>query len=236
MCEDEAVYSDRMFSGITQAVSPVISAATRDRCRTVRIKAPHGWKLSEGQSVSINGICSTVTRRGKDFFEVEYTPTTLAKATASAFTEGSVLNLERSLKLSDYVDGHFVAGHVDATTRVISFKHTGAAGLLVVELPKSLKQIVATRGSVALNGVSLTVAEKKAGRMTIALVPHTLKHTNLGTLKKGDRVNVEADMLARLTVAADDSGSIVTHNATKRIHQNSRAPRRSQAQSRNRAR
>lgn len=190
-----------MFSGITQAVAPVAAASVRQRCRIVRIQTPRGWKLSLGQSVMTDGICTTVARKGKGYFEVEYMPETLSKTTANSFDTGTLLNLERSLKLSDFVDGHFVAGHVDATARVVSAKVTGASRVITIELPKGLRRFVAARGSIAISGVSLTVAHKSGRTITVALVPYTLAHTNLHQLKKGDAVNLEADLLARALVA-----------------------------------
>ena len=190
-----------MFAGITQAVGTVVSASTRDRCRTVRIRTPRGWRLTTGQSVSVDGICSTVVRRSTTFFEVTYMPETLSKTTASSFPTGALLNLERSLKLSDFVDGHLVAGHVDGTARVVSVKAVGGSKIVVIELPKEVKSYVSARGSIAINGVGLTVAHKEGRAVTVALIPYTLAHTNLGNLKKGDKVNVEADFLARALAA-----------------------------------
>ena len=190
-----------MFAGITQAVGTVVSASTRDRCRTVRIRTPRGWRLTTGQSVSVDGICSTVVRRSATFFEVTYMPETLSKTTAASFSEGALLNLERSLKLSDFVDGHLVAGHVDGTARVASVKAVGGSCLMSVELPKELKPYVAVHGSIAISGVSLTIAHKSGRTVTVALIPFTLAHTNLGNLKKGDKVNVEVDLLMRSLAA-----------------------------------
>src|SRR3989344_1852920 len=190
-----------MFAGITQAVGSVVSASTQSRCRTVRIRTPRGWRLTTGQSVSVDGICSTVVRRSATFFEVTYMPETLSKTTAASFSEGALLNLERSLKLSDFVDGHLVAGHVDASARIVAVKATGSSKTLTIELPKELKAYVSARGSVAINGISLTVAHKEGRMVTVALVPFTLAHTNLKGLEKGDKVNVEIDLLTRSLVS-----------------------------------
>ncbi|OGG52791.1 hypothetical protein A3C20_02305 [Candidatus Kaiserbacteria bacterium RIFCSPHIGHO2_02_FULL_55_25] len=190
-----------MFAGITQAVGTVVSASTQSRCRTVRIRTPRGWKLILGQSVMVDGICSTVEKRGADFFEVTYMPETLSRTTAPSFSKGTLLNLERSLKLSDFVDGHLVAGHVDASARIVAVKATGSSKTLTIELPKELKAYVSARGSVAINGISLTVAHKEGRMVTVALVPFTLAHTNLKGLEKGDKVNVEIDLLTRSLVS-----------------------------------
>lgn len=191
-----------MFAGITQAVGTVVTASERNRCRTVRIRTPRGWKLSPGQSVMVDGICSTVEKRSAAFFEVTYMPETLLKTTASTFEKGSRLNLERPLKLSDFVDGHLVAGHVDVAARIVAVKAAGGSKTITIELPKELKEYVSARGSIALNGVSLTVAHKEGRTVTVALVPFTLAHTNLDGLKKGNKVNAEADILMRSLVSA----------------------------------
>lgn len=191
-----------MFTGITQSVGRVSITAEKNRCKTVRIVTPRGWKLALGQSVLVDGICSTVERRGAGYFEVAYMPETLSKTTAPSFERGSRLNLERSLKLSDFVDGHLVAGHVDIAARIVAVKAAGDSKMITIELPKELKAYVSAGGSVAINGVSLTVARKEGRTATVALVPFTLMHTNLGGLKKGDKVNVEVDLLMRALVSA----------------------------------
>lgn len=190
-----------MFAGITQATGAIAEAGEHGRCRVVSIRTPKGWKLSMGQSVLVDGICSTVMRQKGGSFYVEYMPETLSKTTAGAFAAGRAVNLERSLKLQDMIDGHLVTGHVDAKARVVSVKRTGSSQLITVELPKNLRRYVLARGSIALNGVSLTVARKYGRTITVALVPYTRAHTNLGVLTKGDEVNVETDMLVRALVA-----------------------------------
>ncbi len=190
-----------MFAGITQHVSEVMSAKERGLCRAVSVRTPRGWKLAKGQSVLVDGICSTVVKLGRGAFEVEYMPQTLSKTTARSFEKGTLVNLERSLRLRDFVDGHMVSGHVDALARVVDVKKRGASMLISLEVPKELKPYIALRGSIAVNGVSLTIAHKSGRHIVLALIPHTIAHTNLGNLEKGMRVNVEADMLARALVA-----------------------------------
>src|SRR3989344_6129834 len=190
-----------MFAGITKPVGTVVSASTQSRCRTERIRTLRGWKLILGQCVMVDGICSTVEKRGADLFEVTYMPETLSRATAPSFSKGTLLNLARSLKLSDFVDGHLVAGHVDASARIVVVKATGSSKTLTIELTKELKAYVCARGSVAINGISLTVAHKEGRMVTVALVPFTLAHTNLKGLEKGDKVNVEIDLLTRSLVS-----------------------------------
>lgn len=206
------VYNRGMFSGIIQAKGRVVSARPQGDVRRVHVKKPPRWKLGLGQSVSVDGICSTVVAQGKDFFEVEYMPETLAKTTAGDLLPGAVVNLERSLRHGDFIDGHFVQGHVDARGRITAVQKTGASRLLTIAIPKSLRRFVAARGSVAVSGVSLTVARVSPASFKIGIIPHTLASTNLGDLKKGDAVNVETDMLARYRVAAGERGGRVGRN------------------------
>jgi riboflavin synthase len=211
-----------MFTGIIQSKTKVASTQKKGSVIQVRIEKPRDWKLSVGQSVSVDGVCSTVTVLPKGFFEVEYMPETLLKTTAGAFAKGAVVNLERSLTLNDYIDGHIVQGHVDAQAHVVEIIEEGTTRRITIEIPKSLLRFVAALGSIAINGVSLTVARLEKDRATVALIPHTLTVTNLGLLKKGDMVNIEADLIARYIVAAITGGGTVGH-AKKTLRKESRA-------------
>jgi riboflavin synthase len=198
-----------MFTGIIQATSKVTSTKKAGECVQVRVampKSPKAWKLSLGQSISIDGICSTVTFQDKDQFEVEYMPETILKTTAGFFAQDAVVNLERSLTLADFVDGHIVQGHVDARAKVTAILEEESTRRIAVELPKELICYVAALGSIAINGVSLTVARLSGNKVMVALIPHTLAHTNLGLLKAGDVVNIEVDVMARHIVAALEAG------------------------------
>lgn len=186
-----------MFTGIIQAVVPVLSGVKRGECLAVRLKKPAGWKLVLGQSITVDGICSTVTKRGTSFFEVEYMPETLRKTTAPSFEKGSQVNLERSLTLRDYIDGHLVSGHVDARATVHAIKVVGETKEITFIVPKAFAKFIVDKGSITLNGISLTVVWAKKDTVAVALIPYTLTHTNLGLLKRGDQVNMEVDTVAR---------------------------------------
>ena len=166
----------------------------------VRIGVPRSWKLSIGQSISVDGVCSTVVARGKGFFDVEYMPETLSKTTAGAFAPMRMVNLERSLTVRDFIDGHIVQGHVDAAIRVVGIEEQKGSRRVSVAIPAHLRKFVVPQGSVALNGVSLTIARVSGARATVALIPHTLTHTNLGFLKSGDMINIEVDLIARYII------------------------------------
>jgi len=186
-----------MFTGIIQSVVPVVSASSKGECLCVRIKKPTSWNLSLGQSISVDGVCSTVTLLRSSFFEVEYMPETLAKTTVGLFQKNTEVNLERSLTLQDFIDGHLVSGHVDACGAVRKIESKGETKEITITVPKELKKYIATKGSVTMNGVSLTVALAEKNTFRVALIPYTLVHTNLGLLEKGDSVNVEIDIMAR---------------------------------------
>jgi riboflavin synthase len=186
-----------MFTGIIEAKAGAISITAYRGGKRVRIKKPKGWKLGDGQSVNIDGVCSTVVAKDAKSFSVEYMPETLSKTAAGNITKGSELNLERSLMLHTRIDGHLVQGHVDTKGVVTEIKKIGMNHLVTVRIPKSLIKFVALHGSITVNGVSLTVARRAKDSATIALIPHTLSHTNLGALKKGDEVNIEVDLVAR---------------------------------------
>ena len=194
----------------------------KNEIRRVRVPLPRGWKVSLGQSVMIDGICTTVVARAKGFFEVELMPETLAKTTAGTFARDTLVNLERSLTLSAALDGHIVLGHVDATARLLKRKDAGGSRTLTFALPAALAKFVAPIGSIAVNGVSLTVARVSKTSFEVALIPFTLAHTNLGSLKEGDEVNLEADVLARYAVAALFHGGTVPLNAAKGIRKKAR--------------
>ena len=190
-----------MFTGIIRAVSPVISVVPRNGNLVAQIETPANWELSLGQSIAVDGVCSTVTNIGPGFFEVVWIPETIAKTTVGSYTAGSKVNLERSLTLQDFVDGHIVQGHVDSRAKVAQIATEDGATRVTVEVPTDLTQFIAQKGSICINGVSLTVAAKDGPLATVALIPYTLEHTNLGLLKEGDMINLEVDMIARYLAA-----------------------------------
>jgi riboflavin synthase len=209
-----------MFSGIIQATAPVLSVAWRGSCLQVRIRKPRKWTFVRGASVAVDGVCSTVINSTPTSFAIEYVPETLAKTTALTLAKGRLVNLERSLVFGERIEGHFVQGHVEGRGRVVSRLETGRARELSIALPRSLARAAPLKGSVAVNGVSLTIARKRGALVTIALIPHTLSHTNLERLDVGDAVNIETDMLLRGAVARLPRGGRVTRNAEKRIRTN----------------
>ncbi len=163
----------------------------------VRVATPAGWVLKKGQSISVDGVCLTVIAKDKKQFSADAMPETLKKTTLSGFSRGRIVNLERALRASDLLDGHLIQGHVDARAQVLRVEIQGTSKLITVRVPQAVMKRIALHGSVAINGASLTIAKRSGSAITVALIPYTLAHTNLGTLKKGDEVNLETDFLAR---------------------------------------
>lgn len=150
-----------------------------------------------GASIAVNGVCLTVTKKMKGDFIVDVVPETLNRTNLGMLRIGARINLEPSMKASDTFDGHFVMGHVDAVGRV-THRENGKNGLLLnIAVPQKLMKYIVEKGSVAVNGVSLTVANAKKNQFTVALTPFTEKHTNLSSLKKGNAMNIEVDIIAR---------------------------------------
>lgn len=149
----------------------------------------------------VNGICLTVVARGAkgkgSWFEAEAGAETLKLTTAGRWKAGQKLNLERSLKMGDELGGHIVSGHVDGLARIIARKDVNNMARFDLRAPRALSRFIAAKGSVTLDGVSLTVNEAKGDGFSVFLIPHTLKVTNWGVLKKDDEVNLEVDLLAR---------------------------------------
>ena len=153
--------------------------------------------METGASVCCSGVCLTVVDKGEGWFGTEVSAETLDRTTFKDWAEGSPVNFERPLKMGDELAGHMVSGHVDGVATLVSSAPEGDSRRLEFEAPASLQKLIAEKGSVALDGVSLTVNRAEGGKFAINVIPHTLDNTTLGALEPGNRVNVEIDMLAR---------------------------------------
>jgi riboflavin synthase len=186
-----------MFTGIVTAVGHLAESAPSAGGSRVRIEAG-GLPLDDvkpGDSIAVSGVCLTVVTVHTGSFEVDVSRETLACATG--FERGAAVNLEKALRLSDRLGGHLVSGHVDGRGVVERFEAVGDNKLLEIRVPRELAKYVARKGSVAVDGVSLTVNEVRDECFTVNLIPHTLAHTNLERLGPGASVNIEIDLLAR---------------------------------------
>jgi len=187
-----------MFTGLIESVGRVrrVVAKAGARRLTVETDLPVAT-MRDGESVAVDGVCLTVARRIGSAFEADAVAETLSNTTLGALRAGELVHLERSLALGDRLGGHLVSGHVDAVGRVVALRRRGDDVRLEVALPVGLRRFVARKGSIALHGVSLTVAAVKARSVEVALIPETLARTKLGRLAPGDGINVEVDLIAR---------------------------------------
>jgi riboflavin synthase len=186
-----------MFTGIVTDVGRVRAVERRADTRLVVATAYDTATIDIGASMACNGVCLTVVDKGDDWFAVDASAATLGCTTVGDWQADRPVNLERSLRLGDELGGHIVAGHVDGVGRVVALKPAGDSVGMTVDFPKQLARFVAAKGAVAIDGVSLTVNDVTADRFTVNLIPHTRRVTALGGLAKGDRVNLEIDLVAR---------------------------------------
>ena len=153
--------------------------------------------IAIGASIACAGVCLTVTERGQGWFAVQASAETLSRTTLGQWREGSAINLERALKSGDELGGHILSGHVDAVAEIVSRRPEGDSVRFVFAVPPPFDKAIAPKGSVALDGVSLTVNEVEGRRFGVNIIPHTQANTTFGAAQEGDRVNLEIDVLAR---------------------------------------
>ncbi len=158
-------------------------------------------RLALGESIAVNGVCLTVTARSPRRFTVDVSPETLRRSTLGSVAIGTRMNLERALRLTDRLGGHLVQGHVDGVGRLATIRPQGDWLLYRFTAPAALHRYLVEKGSIAVDGVSLTIFACRAGAFTVALIPHTLARTTLGERKPADRVNLETDVLMKHVAA-----------------------------------
>jgi riboflavin synthase len=192
-----------MFTGIVTDIGEVVHVRDKaDDLRHLKIACHYDRAgIADGASIACNGVCLTVVAAGVDddrtWFSVDAAAETLAVTTAGAWQHGTRLNLERALRASDELGGHIVAGHVDGTAELVVRKDLTGMARLIFEAPQQLSRFIAAKGSVALDGISLTVNAVMDDRFEVLIIPHTLDVTTFGALRVGDRVNIEVDLMAR---------------------------------------
>ena len=187
-----------MFTGIVTDIGRVRKVEPTERDRRYEIET--AWDTATidlGASISHAGCCLTVTERGPGWFAVEVSGETLSKTTLGGWKAGDRVNLERAAKLGDELGGHIVSGHVDGLGRVVSVTPEGGSHRIDIEAPAPLHRFIAPKGSITVDGVSLTVNAVGGRTFGVNIIPHTWQATTLGGLKSGDAVNLEIDMLAR---------------------------------------
>jgi riboflavin synthase len=186
-----------VFTGLIADLGEVTALQRDSAGARLRISTPLAAELGEGDSIAVSGVCLTAAAVGEEFFEAQVMAQTLERSTLGALSAGAPVNLELPLHADGRLGGHVVQGHVDGTGTVAGVQEQGFARVLSVQADRALLRYLAPRGSVALDGVSLTVAELQPDRFTVSLVPETLARTTLGRAAVGDPVNLEVDILAK---------------------------------------
>ena len=187
-----------MFTGIITDIGRVRAVRQTERDRRYEIETAYDTgAIDLGASIACSGCCLTVVETGPDWFAVEVSAETLDRTGLGGWTEGHLVNLERALKAGDELGGHIVSGHVDGLGEVLSVTPEGGSRRIGFSAPRALMRLIAEKGSICVDGVSLTVNAVSADAFEVNVIPHTLEATTLGRLQPGDRVNLEIDMLAR---------------------------------------
>ncbi|MFC7052891.1 riboflavin synthase [Hansschlegelia quercus] len=202
-----------MFTGIVTDIGEIVAIEPRAEILRLSIASrfvPQGIDL--GASIACDGVCLTVVaveQRGEgSVFSVEVGPETLSLTTAGGWRAGSRLNLERALKMGDELGGHLVLGHVDGVAKIVAREDFGDTVRFTFEAPELLARFIAVKGSICLDGTSLTVNTVDATRFSVHLIPHTLSETAWGDRKAGDRVNLEVDMMARYVARLAEASAV----------------------------
>jgi riboflavin synthase len=191
-----------MFTGLIETVGHVSGLVSVPSGFCVRIRTPLSRELTPGESVAVNGVCLTVTLVDGDTWQADIGPETARVTTLGAMKPEQPVNLERSLRAGDRFGGHFVQGHVDSVGTVENVRRDGDAHWLTISCPNALAPLLIPKGSVAVDGISLTVAALRERQFDVMIIPFTWSHTNLSSLSVRDQVNLECDMLGKYAVRA----------------------------------
>ena len=187
-----------MFTGLIEDVGKIASLRLLERAAVLTVKTKLPLRTMEpGASIAVNGTCVTVVRKGRGEFTVDISPETLKRTSLKALHAGSLVNLERPLRLNDRLGGHLVTGHVDGVATLASIEEKGDFIFFKFRLPRRLGTFLVSKGSVAVDGISLTVNECDARQFSVAIIPFTLQHTNLRARRVGDKVNIETDLIGK---------------------------------------
>jgi riboflavin synthase len=187
-----------MFTGIVEGLGKVKRLTMKGADAVLEIES--GISLAEvslGDSIAVNGACLTVTSKNKDNFQADVSAETLSRTTLKLLQAGQKVNLEKSLRVGGFVGGHFVLGHVDATGRILSQTQKSGSLILAVEMNENISRYIVEKGSVAIDGISLTVNKLEKSRFYVNIIPHTSANTTLVMKKEADLVNIETDILGK---------------------------------------
>ncbi len=187
-----------MFTGIIEGLGKVKRLTMKGADAVLEIEAGIGLQdVSLGDSIAVNGACLTVTSRNQNNFQLDVSAETLSRTTLKLLQTGHRVNLEKSLRVGGFLGGHFVLGHVDATTRILSQAQKSGSLILAVEMNANISRYIVEKGSVAIDGISLTVNKLEKSRFYVNIIPHTVANTTLVIRKEGDLVNIETDILGK---------------------------------------
>lgn len=193
-----AKYTPDMFTGIIKELGKVKKITKTQKGATFLVQAGSILKNKKiGESIAVNGVCVTIIKLTKGSFQFEAIKETLDKSNLKNLKTGTEVNLEPALTLNQSLDGHLVQGHIDTEGIVENFEKDHGENILTIKFPKQIAAFLAFKGSITVNGVSLTISNLQDSTFSVSLIPHTLKNTNLKNLKKGDKVNLEVDLIAR---------------------------------------
>ncbi len=190
-----------MFTGLVESLGNVVSLENHGEQAWLTLAIPFAAELQLGDSVAVNGCCLTVAELGEAGVRFDVLAQTLRVTSLGQLKAGSIVNLERALRVGDRLGGHFVQGHVDAIGNILSLSQNGQDHVLEISLPPEIGRLCVSKGSISIDGISLTIADLKNDSAVFWITPHTFSHTNLISAKVGDSVNLEADMLAKHVAA-----------------------------------
>src|SRR5262245_31679021 len=197
-----------MFTGLVESVAEVIECKPTSRGARLRIGSPLAAELAPGESLAVNGVCLTVILAEAGEIHADVGPETLRVTTLGGFPRGTLVNLERPMQADSRFGGHFVQGHVDAIGHLEDLRADADFHWMTVSYPPALAPYIVLKGSIAIDGISLTVAGLGSDRLDVMLLPFTLNHTNLKEAKNRDRMNLECDMIGKYVVQAVERAGI----------------------------
>ncbi len=207
-----------MFTGIIEEIGHIVSVTIRGKSMDLTVEATTIIDdITIGDSISIGGVCQTVTEIGDSTFTFQAVEETIKRSTFRKLKKGSAVNLERALRLEDRLGGHLVQGHVDGTGRITSKKEYADNVLLSVTPESGLDRYIVEKGSIAIDGISLTVTYTKSGEFGVSIIPHTYKSTTLANIRTGDLVNLETDIIAKYIEKLLGGKNSLTINHLKKL-------------------
>jgi riboflavin synthase len=191
-----------MFTGLIEALGEIAEVEETGRGLRLRVRTPLARQLTAGESLAVNGVCLTVTDAGGDDLHADIGPETARITTLGALRREQQVNLERAMRADGRFGGHLVQGHVDGTGSVVDVREEGEAHGITIRIPVALAPYIVRKGSIAVDGVSLTVVDLEHDRVEVMIVPFTWQQTSLSALRVGDRVNLECDMVGKYVARA----------------------------------